>query len=181
MPSPLDDIITPRLILRLMDHPTISACLDGDLEKAGLLLHATIPQEMLEHLSGLRYGEVQSKADPGYQPWSARAIIIPDENVMVGLIRFHSSPNPKYLQPYVTDAVELGYRIFAHYRRMGLATEAIRGMMNWARLNFNVHRFVASVSPLNEASLKLLEHFDPVKIGEAFDEVDGMENIYLLG
>ena len=43
MPAPSDDIVTPRLILRLMGRETVDAGLTGDLARAEHLLDAKIP------------------------------------------------------------------------------------------------------------------------------------------
>lgn len=178
--TPLDDIITPRLILRLMSTDVIEACLAGNLRSAGNLLGAGIPKELLEHTSSFRYGQQQLDNDPDYLPWSARAIILPEEKVMIGMIRFHTRPDPEYLHTYVRDAVELGYRIFTGYRRLNYATEALKAMMTWAQSNFGVYKFVVSISPNNIPSLQLVKRLGFTKIGEAMDDVDDMEHIFLL-
>ncbi|MEZ2337544.1 GNAT family N-acetyltransferase [Mucilaginibacter sp. RCC_168] len=179
MHTPLDDIITPRLILRLMSSDVVEACLAGNLRSAGRLLGASIPKELLEHTSSFEYGRRQLNNDPDYFPWSARAVILPEEQVMIGLIRFHSRPDPEYLHAYVRDAVELGYRIFKGYQRLRYATEAITAMMTWAQTEFGVTKFVASVSPENIPSMQLVTRLGFTKIGEAMDDVDGLEYVLL--
>lgn len=177
--TPLDDIVTSRLVLRLMDNEIIAACLAGDLATAERLLGVTIPCELLDHPSSLRYGQQQLKADSGYLPWSARAIILPDERLMIGLVRFHSRPDPVYLHPYARGAVEFGYRIFSDYRSRGYATEAVTAVMNWAQSVFGVSSFVASISPENEFSLRLIAKIGFIKVGEVMDDTDGMEYVFL--
>ncbi|MEN0055793.1 MAG: GNAT family protein [Mucilaginibacter sp.] len=176
----LNDIVTPRLVLRLMNNEVIEACLAGNLRIASGLLGASISEELLEHLSSFKYGQQQLHDDPDYLPWSARAIILPGEKVMIGLIRFHSRPDPEYLHVYVRDAVELGYRIFKNYRRLNYATEAIKATMAWAQSEFNINKFIASVSPENQPSLQLIARMGFIKIGEAMDDVDGVEYVFLL-
>ncbi|MBB6112928.1 Protein N-acetyltransferase, RimJ/RimL family [Mucilaginibacter lappiensis] len=179
MHTPLDDIITPRLILRLMSIDVVEACLAGNLRSAGRLLGASIPEELLEHTSSFQYGQRQLNNDPNYFPWSARAVILPEEQVMIGLIRFHSRPDPEYLHTYVRNAAELGYRIFKGYQRLRYATEAITAMMAWAQTEFGANKFVASVSPENIPSMQLVTRLGFTKIGEAMDDVDGMEYVLL--
>lgn len=178
--TPSNDIVTPRLILRVMSNEVIEACLAGNLRIAGRLLGASIPEDLLEHTSSFKYGQQQLNADPDYLPWSARALILPEEKVMIGLIRFHTRPDPEYLHTYVRDAVELGYRIFKNYRRLNYATEAIKAMMSWAQIEFGINKFVASVSPKNKPSLQLATRIGFTKIGEAIDDVDGMEYVLLF-
>src|ERR1700754_566146 len=171
--TPSDDIVTPRLLLRLMSNEVIEACLAGNLRSAGRLLGASIPKDLLEHTSSFKYNQQQLRDDPDYLPWSARAVILPEEKVMIGLIRFHTRPDPEYLHIYVRDAVELGYRIFKNYQRLNYATEAIKAMMTWAQTEFGVNKFVASVSPNNISSFQLVTRMGFTKIGEIMDDVDG--------
>lgn len=180
MPSPVDDIITPRLILRLLGDEVTHACLANNLATAQHLLGATIPEEFGSSLSSLVYDLRQLQQDPGYRPWASRAIILPDEMKMVGRIRFHSSPALHADKPYMIAAAELGYGIFSTDRRKGYAREAIIGVMNWATTHYHTHRFIASVSPENIPSLALVQSFGFIKVDEVMDETDGMEYVFLL-
>lgn len=180
MISPFNDIITQQLVLRLMNTEVISACLDSDLARAELLLGAKIPAELLNDLSAFHYTRQQLKADQNYKAWSVRAIILPDESIVIGIIRFHSTPDPEYLHIYARGAVELGYRIFSNYRRKGYAKETIKAVFEWANTNFGVTSFIASVSPANIPSLKLIDNFGFVKIDEVMDETDGLEHVFIL-
>lgn len=177
--NPLADIVTPRLVLRLMPEEVIAACLSHQLEQAVRLFGTDIPAELLEDMSGLEYGRKELEADSAYLPWSARAMVSKAEGAVVGMIRFHSLPNPEYLHQYAADAVEFGYEVFTPYRRQGYAREAAGAIMKWAAENFNIRHFVASVSPDNEASLKLISSFGFSKIDEVMDEVDGPEHVFL--
>jgi [ribosomal protein S5]-alanine N-acetyltransferase len=174
-----DDIATPRLILRLMERPVVEACLAGDLERAGQLLGARIPDALLARSSSLKYGQERLNEDPLYGPWSARAIILPQAGTMVGLVRFHTRPDPADLHPYARGAVEFGYQVFPAYQRQGYASEAVGAVMQWAQTAFGVDRFIVSVSPGNTASRALIARFGFAKVGEHTDEVDGIEDVYL--
>ena len=180
MISPFNDIVTPRLVLRLMNTEVISACLDRKLDEAALLLGAKIPVELLENLNTFNYNRQQLEADQNYKPWSARAIILANENIMVGIVRFHSTPDPEYLRVYTRGAVELGYRIFSGYRRMGYAKETVKAVLEWAGVNFNITSFVASVSPTNFPSLSLINSLGFIKVDEVMDDIDGLEHVFML-
>lgn len=180
MPEDLNDIITPRLILRLLGAEVSDACLNNNLVAAQDLLDAAIPGEFLGKLSSLQHDRRQLAEDPGYEPWASRAIILKDEMTMIGLIRFHGTPALHADKPYMKEAVELGYRIFSNYRRMGYAREAVAGMINWATSDSRVHRFIASISPENLPSLALVRSFGFIKIDEVMDETDGLEHVYML-
>ena len=143
------------------------------------MLGVTVPDELGEKLSGLRFSRQRLDEDPDYLPWSTRAIIVPDERSMVGYIRFHTRPDPIQLHRYARDAVELGYLIFSRDRRRGYATEAVTAAMQWAWAVFGVRRFIASVSPDNAPSLRLIARCGFAKVGEAIDEADGVEHVFL--
>ena len=174
----MDDIVTPRLILRLMDNEAKAACLAHDVTSAGRLIGAAVPDELLDDLSSLQFDELRSGEDPLYRPWATRAVILKDERLTIGLIRFHSRPETAELQEYGRDAVEVAYRVFSPHRRNGYATEAVTAAMHWAATNFAVRHFVVSVSPDNLPSLRLIQRLGFSKVGEAVDEVDGIEHIY---
>jgi RimJ/RimL family protein N-acetyltransferase len=174
-----NDILTQRLVLRLLEREALEACLAGDLKRAGQLLGIAVPSDLLSNPTALKFAQTQLDADPRYQPWSVRAIIVADAETMVGHIRFHSRPDPDYLHPFARSAVEFGYRIFPEHRRRGYATEAINAAMDWARTAFGIGRFVVSVSPDNTPSLAVVARFGFVQVGQHVDEIDGIENVYL--
>jgi len=177
--NPLDDIRTPRLVLRLMGEAVTDACLAGDLARAQRLLGAAIPDEVLQRTSGLQFNRRRLAEDALYRPWSMRALILPGDATMVGHIRFHSRADPEDLHPYARDAVEFGYQVFTAYRRRGYAGEAARAVMAWARESFGVRRFVASVAPDNEPSLRVIARLGFAQVGSHVDEVDGVEHVFL--
>jgi ribosomal-protein-alanine N-acetyltransferase len=174
-----DDIVTGRLVLRLMEREVVDACLVGDLRSGEQLLGIAIPDELLDEPTSLRYAQAQLAADPQYRPWSIRAIVLQATRTMVGYIRFHSPPDPDYLRPLARSAVEFGYRIFSEHRRNRYATEAAGAAMGWAQATFGIGRFVVCVSPDNKPSLALISHFGFSNIGQHIDEIDGLEHIYL--
>jgi ribosomal-protein-alanine N-acetyltransferase len=174
-----DDILTPRLVLRLIDRDPLEACLEGDLKRAERSLGIRIPGDLLNEPTSLKYAKARLDEDSQYQPWSVRAVILASAQAMVGHIRFHSRPDPDYLRPLASSAVEFGYHIFPKLRRRGYATEAAGAMMDWAQATSGVGRFIVSVSPNNGPSLALAAHFGFVQIGQHMDEIDGIENIYL--
>ena len=173
------DIAAPRLILRLMERETVEACLAGKLTEASRLLDATIPAELLEEPTALRFAKARLDDDPGYGPWSIRAMIHRQERRMVGHIRFHTAPDPDYLHPYARGAVEFGYHVFEGDRRQGYASEAVGAAMDWAKADFGIRRFIVTVSPANAPSLALIARLGFRWIGEHVDGVDGVEHIFL--
>ena len=179
MKSPLEDIVTPRLILRLIDINAINSLLEGKNDHAANLLNVDIPLELLDSPSSLNYSKKHMETDTNYHPWSARAIILKEQPQMVGIIRFHSSPGPVDLPSNSQWGVELGYRVFSSYRNKGYATEAVGAIMEWAQVRFGINCFVASVAPGNIPSNRLIASFGFVKVAEVIDDIDGLEYVYL--
>jgi hypothetical protein len=89
-----------------MDVEAIKAALSGDVTAAGCVVGTSIPDELLEDLGALEYGQIRLNEDSNYAPWSVRAIILTAERRMIGHIRFHTRPDPEYLQLYARNAVE---------------------------------------------------------------------------
>ncbi len=136
----------------------------------------------------------QLQDDPSLQPWLLRAIVrrsgasldapIMVRPMMIGHIGFHTAPDPEYLRDLAPGAVEIGYTIYAPYRRNGYALEAAAALMRWATRTHGVTAFVASVSPGNRASLAMLRKLETTyridRIGRYVDPEDGPEDIYRL-
>lgn len=99
---------------------------------------------------------------------------------MVGHLGFHTPPDPDYLREFAPGAVEFGYSVYAPFRRQGYAREACAALMQWAFEQHQVKRFVVTIQPNNIASVRLAETFGFRRIGSHVDEVDGLEDIYLL-
>jgi RimJ/RimL family protein N-acetyltransferase len=99
---------------------------------------------------------------------------------MIGHIGFHTAPDPAYLAATVGRGIEVGYTVFAAFRRRGFAEEALRGMLGWAHSEHAVTQFVASIAPENLPSQNLAAKLGFVKVGEQTDEIDGIEDVLLL-
>jgi len=176
----MEDIETARLLLRLIPPQAVHAALSGDVKTLERDIAATVPADLLEEPDVLRHAQARLAEDARYLPWSARAIVLKQSREMIGHVRFHSRPDPEYLRPYARHAVEFGYAVFDAHRRRGYAEEALTGLMQWARRVHGVGRFVASVSPVNEPSTKLVAKLGFEKVGEYADPIDGIEYVYLL-
>ena len=87
---------------------------------------------------------------------------------VVGTIGFHGPPDDR-------GRLEVGYSVQAAYRRRGFTREAVRALFDWAAAEHGIRRFIASISPTNEASLALARSFGFVQTGEQMDEIDGLE------
>jgi RimJ/RimL family protein N-acetyltransferase len=134
------------------------------------------PDRHDERFLRLRLGQL--RAHPDLQDWSVRGIVLAEDEALAGHIGFHGPPGVNALRR--GDGVEVGYSVFPPYRRRGLATEAVRGLIAWAREAHGIRVFVASVSPENEASLGVVGKLGFVHVGEHWDEEDGLEHEFLL-
>jgi RimJ/RimL family protein N-acetyltransferase len=68
--------------------------------------------------------------------------------------------------------------VFPPFRGRGIATEAVAALVEWARADRGIRRFVASVAPGNDASLAIVRKLGFVQTGEQWDEEDGLELVF---
>ncbi|HNB27609.1 MAG TPA: GNAT family N-acetyltransferase [Alphaproteobacteria bacterium] len=173
-------IATPRLVLVALPVAALRAAAEGRLDEAGRIAGCDLrpfPAEERE-IAEIRCRDLEQ--DPGYFPWSLRAICLKPDLRFVGHFNFHTKPDPDYLRDLAPGAVELGYYILPEFRRRGLAEEAARGMMDWAARSFGVRRFVVSVGPDNAASVAVAAKLGFSRIGSHIDDEDGYEDILAL-
>lgn len=174
-------VMTARLDLIPMTPDFLRASLRGDSTAAaeciGLALPDTWPD--IDGILAMRLSQLQ--ADQALQPWLLRAIGLRDTREMIGHIGFHDAPGASYLEPWSAGGVELGFAIFAPHRRRGYAREAAVALMQWAREIHLVRSFVVTISPSNRASLALAASLGFVRVGAHEDEIDGPEDIFILG
>lgn len=176
---PMNNLIaTDRLDLCPMTPEFLQCTVAGHRAAAEALLDLRIPQDWfdLADFAALRLDDYLTGATS--QPWLPRAIRLRATGEMAGFIGFHTPPGPDYLQPLSPGGIEFGYTVFPEYRRLGIAFEASRGLMQWAQLHHRIRNFVLSVSPDNTASLGLIARLGFRRIGSHIDEIDGPEDIY---
>jgi RimJ/RimL family protein N-acetyltransferase len=170
-------IETPRLVLRTLPSAALAALAAGDSaeasRQAGCDLSAFPDDE--RPIAAVRLKDLAD--DPGYLPWSLRAMALKPSLAFVGHFNFHSKPGADYLAELAPGAVEMGYFIVPAWRRRGLAEEAVLGMMDWAARAHGVCRFVVSVSPGNAPSVAMARKLGFSRIGSHIDEEDGYEDI----
>ena len=70
--------------------------------------------------------------------------------LLIGGVGFMGPPSPD-------GAVELGYGIAPEWRNRGVATEAVRGLLELAWSQPSVERVFATTDPSNPASARVLE------------------------
>lgn len=177
--SPLDTIHSPRLDLIALSPDFLRASIGDDLEAASRLIDLVVPSDWLEMKWLMEMHLAKLRENPGLEPWLLRAVGLHESRTMVGCIGFHTLPGAEYLSPYAPGSVEFGYTIFSDYRGRGYASEAAQALMDWATQQHRVTRFVVSISPGNEPSLRIAQKFGFRKVGTVVDPEDGVEDVFL--
>jgi RimJ/RimL family protein N-acetyltransferase len=157
-----------------MSVPFMEALARDDVASAAAEIGATVPGDMPEYLRDfLRYRLTQLAVDPTIRQWLGRAIVVADADGrhVIGSIGFHGAPDDQ-------RRLEIGYKVEPAYRRQGIAREAAAAMFDWAYREHGIRRFVASISPTNEPSLRLAAGFGFEQVGEQMDEIDGLELVF---
>lgn len=163
-----------------MTQGFFAASLACDRAGAALALGAAVPDDWLEETAVMRMFLGKLTADPAAAPWLARAIVLRESGVMIGHCGFHAPPGAAYLEGYAPGGVEMGYTVFPARRGEGHATEAVRGLMGWAK-GEGVMTFVLSISPANGPSQAIARRLGFVKVGSHEDPEDGLEEIFVRG
>ena len=181
MPGIPTDVRSERLILRSMGVDVMRTIVDGRPEDAANHLGFAIHADMFGEDGGApKHFPGMLEREPDFALWGPRAIVLANEKLVIGHIGFHTLPNQQYLEEYVIRGVEMGYTVFAEYRRRGYATEAITALVSWANVAHGVENIVISVGTDNGPSLALAKKLGFIKVGEHQDDVDGLEIVFNL-
>jgi RimJ/RimL family protein N-acetyltransferase len=86
-------------------------------------------------------------------------LISKKENKMVGDLCFVGAPN-------ADGEIEIGYGTYDIFAGLGFMTEAVGGMISWAKKQPEIRAIIADTEKLNTASFRVLEKNDFVKTGE---------------
>lgn len=88
--------------------------------------------------------------------WTAISKI---DNKMVGDLCFVDEPN-------ANGEIEIGYGTYDEFQNKGFMTEAVSGIIEWAKTESEIQSIIASTEKSNNASFKVLEKNGFIKIGE---------------
>jgi hypothetical protein len=103
-------IRAPRLDLVVMSGALLDACLANDLARAHELAEFAFPDDFARDDEWVAVRRSQVVADPAWEPWSLRAIVLREERRMVGTTTFHGPPGVNDLG--TPAAAEVGYTVF---------------------------------------------------------------------
>jgi RimJ/RimL family protein N-acetyltransferase len=170
-PPPPPIIRGPRLDLILVSVDQILSRAD-DHDGPPVPLPYPDPDDVLHpERSALQHRIGQVRADPAVNPWLIRLAVLRDRGVIVGNAGFHDRPDHDGM-------VELGYTVLPRHRGHGYGREIASTLWAWADDHPQVRVLRASVRPDNVASLRIIESAGLRRIGEQWDDVDGLEWVF---
>ena len=150
---------------------------ERDLDASAAEIGASVPPDLPDRLGNfLQFRIADLEEDPTSQPWLGRAIVLtePDgSRRIIGSAGFHAPPDR-------VGRVEIGYRVEPDHRRLGIASEVVRALFDWAAREHGVRKFRASVSPGNVASLAIIARLGFRQTGVQMDDIDGEELVFEL-
>jgi ribosomal-protein-alanine N-acetyltransferase len=157
-----------RLDLVVKPLALLDAFVDGDAPRAHELADYSIPADFpASAMDVLEIRRIQLAGDPARLPWSVRAMVRRGDRAMVGFVNFHGPPGVNDIEE--AEAAELGWTVFPEYRRQGYATETARRMMDWAREEHGVRKFISSTTPENIPSLRVHDKLGFRRTGQVVD------------
>jgi RimJ/RimL family protein N-acetyltransferase len=156
-----------------LDEAVFAALARGDLAGA----EAVSPVRLSGFLAGpechsvwtRRLGQVQR--DPSQAAWVTGVIWDEDKQLAVGRAGFHEGPGDSGL-------VEIGYAVDPEHRRRGYARAALEALLARAAAAPDVRRVRVSIRPDNLPSYNLAMQYGFTKVGEQWDDEDGLEVVY---
>ncbi|AJT41529.1 GNAT family N-acetyltransferase [Psychromicrobium lacuslunae] len=163
--------------VRIIQLPAaaLAALADGDLESANR--HS--PVLLTDFFVSAKQDSVwlrrskQVVEDPPSAAWITGVVWDDDAELAVGRAGFHGPPDE-------LGMVEVGYEIDTELRRRGYARAAFEALLARAIAEPEVHILRATIAPNNEASYNLVAQYGLQKVGEQWDEEDGLEIVYEL-
>lgn len=156
-------IETERLIIRPLTHAQLVKYIqvDNSLETE-LSLNETSRSISPELKEALEQTIVPNVADinKNYLYSTLWTVISKAENKMVGDLCFIGEPNAE-------GEIEIGYGTYEEFQNRGFITEAVSGMIQWAKQQPDVKAITASTDKANVASYTVLEKNNFKKNGES--------------
>ncbi len=155
-------IETERLILRPFTYGQLIKYIKADNSlEIELNLNETSRTISPELKEALEETILPNVADTGkdYLYSTLWAVILKDGNKMVADLCIVGEPN-------AAGEIEIGYGTYEAFQKKGFMTEAIAGMVGWAKSQPNVSSIIASTEKQNIGSFTILLKNNFTKIGE---------------
>jgi ribosomal-protein-alanine N-acetyltransferase len=166
---------TRRLDLVPFTHEALEAAQAGDIARCERLLGAKAPAgwppaDVLEFQVPQ---QLQALAlDPASLPWLGRVIVERESGMIAGGVNLKGPPRE--------GACEVGYAVEPLFRRQGIATEAVRAVVEWALQQPGVLRVKAKTYPNNVASRGVLSRLGFSLVGPITDDRLGEMELHEL-
>jgi RimJ/RimL family protein N-acetyltransferase len=161
-------IETKRLQLIACSKMHLNALMQGE-QALGDLLGVDFAENWLvfpETIDSLPDALKKLEKDPQVLRWGMRLFLKKDENKIIGNGGFKGAADERGM-------VEIGYAISPLYEHQGLATEAARGMIDYAFSWSPVKMVDAHTLAAENASVRILQKCGMTRIAEKHDDQDG--------
>jgi RimJ/RimL family protein N-acetyltransferase len=166
-------VTAPRIRIVHLTGPAFRALAAGDRKAA----EEASPVPLSDYLAGPECRGVwerrsrQFEEDPATAAWVTGVIWDEDQRVAVGRAGYHDRPD-------ADGRVEIGYAVDPAYRRRGYARAALEALLARAEAEPEVRRVRVSIRPDNVPSYNLAVQYGFTKVGEQWDDEDGLEFVY---
>jgi len=163
----------PTVRLVRLEATTIGFLADGDLTAARSDTRLSLSPGLVEPSARRtwRYRVEQLARSADDLDWITRVIVDDDLGQAVGIAGFHGPPDEQGM-------VEIGYRVDEPLRRQGYARAALEALLAAAARDPAVVTVRATISPENVASRSLVEQYAFERVGEQWDDEDGLEVVF---
>ncbi len=149
----------------------MKALLDDDLPEARRISQQPLPAFFLEEKWLWEIRSDQIGRSPEDAPWLVRVVVLEPSGVVIGHAGFHGPPD-------ADGAVEIAYTIAPEHRGNGYAHEVLAALVEEATMHPNVNLVRASIRPDNASSLSVIRRGGFLRVGEQWDDVDGLELVF---
>jgi ribosomal-protein-alanine N-acetyltransferase len=136
-----------------------------DEERLATLLDAEVAEGWVSFPGALEHTHATLAADPASARWGTRLFLADESRTLVGWGGFKGPPSGR--------EVELGYEIAPGHRGRGLATAAVRAMLDEAFAEPSVDAVVAHTLAEPGPSVRVLEKSGFIRAGQSSE--DGQE------
>lgn len=169
-PAPRD---AQRVRIVHLTGPAFDALAVGDVAAANAVSPVPLPPYFADadQRGVWRMRSEQVAGDPASAGWVTGVIWDERRRVAVGRAGYHGPPD-------AAGMVEIGYAVDPEYRRRGFARAALEALLQRAAREPRVRTVRVSISPENVASYQLVAQYGFTRVGEQWDDEDGLEIIY---
>lgn len=144
--NPFPSIDTKRLILRRI---TSDDAVDFFSLRSDKEIMAAIDREPLKNIEEMFSLMVSIEANINTNESIAWAVCLKENNKMIGHFGFHKID-------FVNHRAEIGYALLPQFQGLGIASEALKAILDCGFNTLGFHSVEANVNPINILSINLL-------------------------